>query len=1210
MKKISEFIANHSGLILIICLLLIIPSILGYVNTRINYDILVYLPEDIDTIKGENILTDDFGLGAYAFVMVDSTNNKKIINLEEEIKNIEGVNKVISLADVTDTMIPISMLPSKVVNKLNKDDETIIMVTFTGSTSEDQTIKAVKNLRTVVKDATKVSSMTSMVIDTQDLSNKEMILYVIIAVIFCLVILFLATDSYIIPFLLLGNIGIAIIYNMGTNILLGEISYITKAITAILQLGVTMDFSIFLYHKYDLAKSERKNKYEAMSKAIRETFQSVIGSSLTTFAGFLALCTMDLTLGTDIGIVMAKGVLCGLICVLTLFPALLIAFDGLITKTKHKNIFPKFKKIQEFCVYHYKFIIVCFLVLLIPAYIGNSRYSVYYKLDESLPKDLAFNVANSNLSSKFNIISPEIIILNKDIKTSEINKLVEELNNIEGIDLVLAPSTLVSEGTKLLLPDDLQNIVANDKYQLIIINSVYEIASNELSNQIEKIDSLVKKYDDNGIIAGEGPLMNDLVTLADHDFKIVNYTSIIVIFIIMVFVLKQIALPIVLVIAIEFAIFINMAIAYYTGAVLPFIASIVVGTIQLGATIDYAILMSTKYLEIRKYNDDKKDALSKTLNLTVPSIITSALCFFAATFGVSIYTKIDMIGSICNLLSRGSIISMIVVITILPSLLLIMDKVIVRKKKEGKTMKKVKKALTTALICILIISPLSALALNKDETVYSSINYDGNANKTIVNNKLLTTENGEVHDNSVLTSILNLNGDESFSLDGSNVTWQANGKNIFYQGITNQKLPINVVTKIYYNNKLVKNPSDIIGKKGKIQLEINLINNSLIKNAYVPYVSIVGTMIDNEMNSNIKINNGKIINTGTRSTIVGIAAPGLYESTKISEFKSLNKIVITYNTTNFTLNDIYMVSSPKLLSDVDLKVFNKIDTLTKSIDLLDSSMEKLETGAKELGNGSTKLVNGVNDLSDSLLIVKNSINDLKNGTLGINDGLETIISSLEKALNQIDLDQINYLNEQNINTITTITNSNNRIKQTYDKYNLKDFATVEKLINYLNSQGFNDATINMLVNCKVIYENTYESNNNLVKLLQGDEKITSSLLNISSKLNELLDGLKKIKAGNSEISNGLTKLNSGIDKLYNGSLTLKNGVITLDNGISTLKNGIVKVNEEGIDPLSMYSNKLSSYSNSFKNIVLSSKNYKGYASNNATNTTIIYKIIK
>lgn len=676
MKKLANHIVNNSLLITIVSMILLIPALFGFIKTRINYDILVYLPNDVDTVKGENILSDEFGLGAYAFVITDLS-DKNILNLEDKIKKIEGVNEVVSINDVVGVNIPVYMLPDKVVNKLYHDNDTIIMVTFNDSISDDSTIKAVRNLRKTVKDESSVSCMTSMVIDTMDISNKEIVIYILIAVIFCIIILLLATDSYIVPILLLFNIGVSILYNMGTNIFLGQISYITKAITAILQLGVTTDFSIFLYHKYEYEKAKNKNKKEAMSVAIRETFKSVIGSSLTTFAGFLALCTMDLTLGYDIGIVMSKGVLFGLICVLTLFPSLLIVFDNLIEKTKHKNVFPKFKKIQKFSVKNYRLILILFLILMIPAYIGNKKYEVYYKLDDSLPHDLPFHIANSKLSEEFNIVSPEIIILNKDIKEDKINLIIEEINSLDGIDFVLSPSTLMKSDIKELLPSKLMNVLNNPKYQLMLVNSNYEIASNDLNNQVVEIDKIIKKYDKEGIIAGEGPLMKDLVTIADHDFKMVNYASIIVIFIIMVFVLKSIGLPIILIITIEFAIFTNMGISFFTNTKLPFIASIMVGTIQLGATIDYAILMSTKYLENRK-NSDKKEAIKNTLSVTVPSIVTSALCFFAATIGVFIYTKIDMIGSICELLARGSIISMLVVILVLPTLLIVFDKFILK----------------------------------------------------------------------------------------------------------------------------------------------------------------------------------------------------------------------------------------------------------------------------------------------------------------------------------------------------------------------------------------------------------------------------------------------------------------------------------------------------------------------------------------------------
>lgn len=683
MKKLAHFITKNSLVIVIVSFLLLIPSFIGMEKTKINYDLLTYLPDDIDTVKGQNVLIDEFGIGAFSFVIVDNMSAYDLLKMEDNIKKIKEVNQVMSIADITDTVIPLDMLPNDILNKIYDNDKTVIAITFKTSTSDEKTINAIDSLRNVVNDNCKISGMTAMVLDTMNLSNQEIVAYIVIAVILCIVVLICATDSYLVPIFLLGNIGLAIMYNMGSNIILGNISYITKAISAVLQLGVTTDFSIFLYHKYEDAKVKNKNKKEAMEMAINETFKSVIGSSLTTIAGFLALCTMNLTLGMDIGLVMAKGVLFGLISVLTIFPSLLLTFDSIIEKTKHKILLPKFEKIQKFSIKYYRIIFIVFIFLWIPAIIGNNNVSVYYKLDKSLPSDLPSSIANQELKEKFNIVSPEIILVDKDI-INEMENLVDELKNIDGIDLVLAPNSLLSSGLPpFMFSSDLEKVIDNDSSQLIIVNSIYEIASDELNEQIKKINTLVKKYDKEAIVAGEGPLMKDLTEIADHDFKMVNYSSIIVIFILMLIVLKSISLPFILVITIEFAIFLNMAISYYTGSTLPFIASIVIGTIQLGATIDYAILMSTRYLDERKIND-KFTAIKNTLKGTVPSIITSALCFFAATFGVYLYSKIDMIGSICNLLSRGSIISMLVVILILPALLIIFDRLITKTTKGMK----------------------------------------------------------------------------------------------------------------------------------------------------------------------------------------------------------------------------------------------------------------------------------------------------------------------------------------------------------------------------------------------------------------------------------------------------------------------------------------------------------------------------------------------
>ncbi len=676
MKKIREFIVNHSLLIVIVTLIGMVPMLIGYMNTRINYDILVYLPKDIDTMKGQDILSEDFGLGGYAFVMVDNMSNYDTLELEKKYRNIDGVNKVFSMSDVLDTTISYDVLPDEVKDKLYRDGTSVILVTFENGSSDEVTLNALSDMREITDG--NISSMSAMVLDTMNLSNREIVVYIALAVVFCLIILTICTDSYFIPILLLSNIGVAILYNMGSNIIFGNISYITKAIAAVLQLGVTTDFSIFLYHKYEFFKKKTRDKKVAMSNAIKETFVSVIGSSLTTVIGFLSLCAMDLTLGTDIGLVMAKGVIWGVISTLTLFPSLLLVFDGVIDKTAHRVLLPKFERVQDFVVKRYKLILVIFVVLMVPALIGNGNYEVYYKLDKSLPETLDFNVANKELADKFGIVSPEIIILDKGVKSSDIEELSTKLKSVDGIDMVASGAEVMESGLySAILPSDVRRILDNDKYQLMIINSTYEIASDELNNQVEEVNNIVHKYDRDAIVAGEGALMRDLVTIADHDFNMVNYTSILFIFVVMVFVLKSIGLPIILICAIEFAIFTNMAISYYTGTALPFIASIVVGTIQLGATIDYAILMSTKYLEEREKND-KMVSIRNTLRSSVPSIVTSALCFFGATISVYLYTKIDMIGSICNLLSRGAIISMLVVTLILPALLIVFDKFIMK----------------------------------------------------------------------------------------------------------------------------------------------------------------------------------------------------------------------------------------------------------------------------------------------------------------------------------------------------------------------------------------------------------------------------------------------------------------------------------------------------------------------------------------------------
>lgn len=685
MKKLGEaigkFVVKYRILIVIASILLCIPSLFGYINTDINYDILVYLPEDIDTMKGQDILAENFDMGSFAMCVVENMSSKDVLDLEEKYKDIEGVVKVVSANDMIGTTIPKEMLPSDVTKQFKKGNSELMLVTFKDSTVA---IDAITQMREITSDkVVRIGGMSASTLDTSIVADSEIITYVIVAVILVLIVLMASLDSYVVPFLLLGNIGLAILYNMGSNIFLGQISYITKAIAAVLQLGVTTDFSIFLYHKYEQAKLKVKTNDEAMTLAIGDTLVSIAGSSLTTIAGFLALCTMQLTLGSDIGIVMAKGVFIGVLSTVTIFPAFLLVFDKLVFKTKHKPIIPSFNVVKNFVVKHfvvkhYKIILLVALVIAYPAYYGNAHVKSYYNLTKDLPQDLKSCVANSELSDEFDLVASQVILVNKDIKENDLNKMVNEIENVESVNLVLSPSELSNLAIPdEMIPDDVKGIFESDRYKMIFVNSTEEIATNKLNKVIDKIDHIIKKYDKNAIMAGEGPCMKDLVNIADEDFKNVSITSIGIIFIIMLFVLKSVSLPVLLVSGIELAIFINMAISYYTGDVLPFVASIVIGTIQLGATIDYAILLTTKYLENRKNGIDKIKAMDNAISNSAGSIFVSGMSFFAATFGVGMISKLNMIGSLCNLMSRGALISMFIVICVIPAILLVFDKVII-----------------------------------------------------------------------------------------------------------------------------------------------------------------------------------------------------------------------------------------------------------------------------------------------------------------------------------------------------------------------------------------------------------------------------------------------------------------------------------------------------------------------------------------------------
>ena len=679
MKKFSNFVVKNKKIIFIISLLLLIPSIIGLLATKTNYDILVYLPSDIETLRGQNILKDDFKMGAFSVSLVDNdVSDEELIALENEIRKIECVNDVVSINDITGTTIPLEILPQNLLNKVTSNDSKLLLITFKTGTSDEETANGVKAIKELSKNI-KVGGMSAMSLDMRRLVESQTFTYVLLAVLCCLTVLMISLDSYIVPLLLLANIGISILFNMGTNVFLGEISYITKAIAAVLQLGVTTDFSIFLYHKYEAAKKNKKTNDEAMKEAINETMTSVIGSSLTTIAGFLALCSMKFGLGKDIGIVMAKGVVFGVITVLTIYPSILLLFDKFIQKTKHKPIIPKFRFIKPIITKGYKWIFIIFLTILIPAYLSQRKTEVYYNLDKSIPENYDYSIVSKKLKDEYGLITQSIVLIDANMDSKDINSMIDEINEIDGIDNVISSNLLTKYGiSSTMIPSKIKKVLEADNYKLILINSNYELATDELNSQIKEINKIIKKYDSKAILAGEGPLMNDLVEITAIDLKNVNYVSIGVIFLIMFFVLRSISLPILLVTSIEFAIFINMGIPYWNGTSIPFVSSIVIGTIQLGATIDYAILLTTKYLEERKRGKNKINGVEEALESSVSSIFVSAMCFFGATFGVFMVSKIDMISSLCLLMARGAIISMLVVMFIVPSVLLVFDKLIIK----------------------------------------------------------------------------------------------------------------------------------------------------------------------------------------------------------------------------------------------------------------------------------------------------------------------------------------------------------------------------------------------------------------------------------------------------------------------------------------------------------------------------------------------------
>lgn len=678
MIRFGKGVVKHRIPILIISVLLLIPSIFGMINTRINYDMLDYLPEDMDTVVGQNILLEDFGKGAFSIVIVEGMEPKDVSALKAEVETIDHVESVIWYDSIADVSVPMEFLPDKYYDVFNNDDSTLMAVFFDSATSADETMDAIHEVRSALGKSCFVTGMSAMVTDLKDLCEREEPIYVGLAVIFATLAMMLFMDSFLIPFIFLASIGIAILLNLGTNIFFGEISYITKALSAVLQLGVTMDYSIFLWHSYSEEKQRfGDDKGTAMSHAISNTITSVVGSSITTVAGFLALCFMSFTLGMDLGLVMAKGVVLGVIGCVTVLPSMILIFDKAIEKTKHKSLIPKTDGIAKFIVKFAPVFLIIFVLLVTPAFYGYQNTDVYYDLGEALPQDMEYVIANSKLQDEFDMGSTHMILTDSSMSQKDMKSMMAEIDEVDGVKTTLGLSSVVgSLIPEEIIPESITGILKSDRYELLMVSTEYKVATDEVNEQIDKINAIIKKYDENSMLIGEAPCTKDLIEVTDHDFMVVNWLSIAAIFLIIAVVFKSVSLPVILVAVIEFAIFINLGLPFYTGTALPFVAPICISTIQLGATVDYAILMTTRYKKERSLGNGKKNSITTALSSSIPSIVVSALGFFAATFGVAVYSDIDIISSMCSLMARGAIISMLAVIFILPSMLMLFDRLI------------------------------------------------------------------------------------------------------------------------------------------------------------------------------------------------------------------------------------------------------------------------------------------------------------------------------------------------------------------------------------------------------------------------------------------------------------------------------------------------------------------------------------------------------
>ena len=1027
--RLARFIAGHPKTILITATLLLIPSFFGYISTFVNYDIMSYLPEDIESVQGEDILDKEFGLAANAFLVVDDMSPKDVVRLKGEIAGIKGVSNVTWVDDIADISIPQSMLPDVMTDIFYANDgrSTLLMIQFEQGSATTSTMNAIKEIRTKLNKQCFLSGMSAIITDTKQLSDSEAPKYIVIAVVLALIALSLTMDSFVLPLVLLAALGYAVIYNLGTNFFMpGGISYITQSVAAILQLGVTMDYSVFLMDRFNEEQKNTDSRTEAMARAVSSTFVSLAGSSLTTIFGFLALCFMSLTLGFDIGIVMAKGVVFGVMTVVVVLPAFLLIFYNPIYRFRHRRIIPGFRHLNSFVVEHRKVISVIFAALIIPSYIAKSAVPLDYVISNALPEQLDSVQALGKLKGDFNMATTHFVIIDDKVPSGKVSEMIDEFEEVDGISGIISLNSFVGPAiSENMLPESIKEICFKNGKQLMMVNSVYTPSSNEENAQVDRLTEIVKKYDPSGYLTGEGAMSKDLISVTDKDFKVTSIISIAAIFILIAIIFKSVSIPVLLVAGIELAIMINLAVSLFTGANVSFIAPTIISCVQLGATVDYAILMSTRFREELNKGHDKLEAMKIAAEASDKSIFQSALVFFCATFGVYCVCNIEIVKSICSMLARGAVISGLVIIVFLPALLTCFESIIGKtsygwRKKDARAERvnkmnassiiKKSVALTTALamlagLCscaskqeesaddindktIVAQQPVYSEkpgSVSKSETVYINIKSTGDIENINVTD-WLHTDKGEVRvtDRSGLENIENIKGDTLPVEEGADLIWNMTETDLYYSGETNKKPPVDIDISYTLDGKKIS-PEKLAGKSGKVRIDVRM-NNNLSKTAeingkkikvFLPVLVIGGFILPEAEFSGVQVKNGRSVGDGTKEIAVMFGVPGLSESLNLKDL-GLNEITgielgssasVTADAKNFSLGNMYFAAIPISSLNIELDNDSSIDDLKTVLSVLSEvqstvSQMDIDKLMSMLSPGSDSLLNVVEDAVD------------------------------------------------------------------------------------------------------------------------------------------------------------------------------------------------------------------------------------------------------